>query len=328
MKTVYFTRHGGPEVLQIADAPIPQPAPGEVLIRMAAAGVGKPDYLMRTGAYPWTRDILPFYPGLYGTGTVAALGDGVTDFSVGQGVFVDHPVVCGCYSEYKTAPAELVAPLPEGIDLVSAAAVNNHVIAWSLLHTACAPGQGRTLYMKSAAGALGSAIVQLAPLCGLTVIASASTEEKCAHLRKLGAAHVFCYKTEDEEAAVLAATDGLGADYILDQVVGADFTRQFAYLNRGGTVVIYNTLGGFPPENLPQFLTDNFAKCWAVRAFSFHKHDGHPDEHAALRREVFSMLAEGKFTPAIAAAIPQSDIVRAHALMDAGTALGSIVLTL
>lgn len=328
MKTVLFTRHGGPEVLTLGTAPIPSPASGEVLIRMAASGIGKPDYLMRTGTYPWTRDILPFYPGLYGTGTIEAVGEGVTGFAPGQPVFVDHPVVCGCYSEYKTAPVSLVTPLPEGIDLVAAAAVNNHVIAWSLLHNACAPSEGKTLYIKSAAGALGSAIVQLAPLCGLTVIASASTEEKCAHLRRLGAQHVFCYRTQGEPEAVLAATDGRGADYILDQVAGPDFTRQFAFLSRCGTVVIYNTLGGFPPENLVQFLTDNFAKCWSARAFSFHLHDGLTDEIAENRRAVFSLLAEGKFSPAIGARFAQEDVVRAHELLDAGTALGSIVLTL
>ena len=326
MKAVVFEQYGGPEVLQVRELPIPEPKEGEVLLRMRAAGVAKPDYLMRTGAYPWTKGILPFYPGLYGAGEIAALGAGVTGLAVGQKVFIDHPVVCGCYSEYKTAPATAVTVLPEAIDLELAAVANNHVIAWSFLTTACAPSQGRTLYMKGAAGALGTAIVQLAPKKGLKVIASASTPEKCDYLRRLGADCVFCYRQQDEKQAVLDFTDGQGADYVLDQCAGDGFVGQFDLLNRGGTIVIYNTLNGYPQENLVQVLTDNFARCNSVRAFSFHLHDGRLDEITALRDTVFGMLARGEVKPCIGARFTQAEVQEAHALLDTGTCLGSILL--
>ena len=143
MKRVIMNEYGGPEVLHLTDAPIPQPGPGEVLLKMEAAGISKPDFLMRTGAYPWTRGILPFYPGLYGTGTVAAVGGDVTKVAVGDLVFVDHPVVCGCYSEYKTAPVGNVTKMIAGTDPVYGAVMTNYVIAWSLMTQVLGPGHGK-----------------------------------------------------------------------------------------------------------------------------------------------------------------------------------------
>lgn len=328
MRAVILEQYGGPEVLQLVERDTPQPRSGELLVRMHAASVAKPDYLMRTGAYPWTKGILPFTPGLCGSGVVEAVGADVTGFSVGQGVFIDHPICCGCYSQYKTVPVANAFPLPEGTDLRSAALMSNYVIGWSLLNTCCSGKPGQTLYMKGAAGALGSAIVQLAPLLGLTVIASASTEDKCAYLRQLGAAHVFCYAATDERQAIMEYTHRLGVDYLLDQCAGTQFAGELELLNRRGTIVIYNTLGGMPQENVIQLLTDHYDHCPAVRAFSFHLHDGRPEELNALKTEVFGLLAAGKVKPHIGAVYPQADIQAAHARLDAGDCLGSIVLTI
>lgn len=137
---------------------------------------------------------------------------------------------------------------------------------------------------------------------------------------------MFCYKAVDEVQAVLTATGGRGADYILDQIVGLNFAAQLPMLAKCGTVIVYNTLGGFPAENTIQTLTDNFAKCCAVRAFSFHLYDDDPEGLRALRAEVFDLLAEGKIMPYIGAQFQQEEVVEAHRLLDAGTVGGAIVL--
>lgn len=326
MKAVMMEQYGGPEVLGLTEREIPRPGAGEVLLRMQAAGVGKPDFLMRTGIYPWTKDILPFYPGLYGAGRVVELGDGVEGLQVDQPVFVDHPVVCGCYSEYKVAPVDRVVPLPEGIEPEGAAVITNYIIAWALLGNMCIPNQGKTLYIKGAAGALGTAIIQLAPKKGIRVIASASTPEKCAYLETLGTPHVFCYRERDELEAVMEFTGGSGVDYLMDQYAGDRFAAQVPMLAKCGIIIVYNTLGGYPEENVVRLLTDHFARCIGVRAFSFHLYDDDPEGTARLRREVLDMLARGEISPRVGAVFAQKDVAKAHRLLDSGTAGGAIVL--
>ena len=326
MKRVVMEAYGGPEVLTLEEAPIPQPGSGEVLLKMEAAGISKPDFLMRTGAYPWTKGILPFYPGLYGTGTVTAVGSGVTTVAVGDLVFVDHPVVCGCYSEYKIAPEGNVTKMIAGTDPVYGAVMTNYVIAWSLMTQVLGPGHGKTLYMKGAAGALGSAVVQMAPLAGYRVIASASTKEKCDYLRGLGVEHVFCYQNTPEKDAVLSATDGIGADIILDQVAGPNMASQLSYLAPLGTILVYNYLGGAENTGILEAMIAGMAKCQSVRVFSFHYNDDKPEALKLLRKQVFTMLHEGKIKPHIFRTFSQSEIQEAHKVLDSGKFTGSLVL--
>lgn len=326
MKRVYFEQYGGPEVIKLEDAPIPEVSEGQVLLKMEAAGISKPDFLMRTGAYPWTKGILPFYPGLYGTGTVAAVGAGVTSVSVGDLVFVDHPVVCGCYSQYKLAPEGNVTKMIAGTDPVYGAVMTNYVIAWSLMTQVLGPGQGKTLYMKGAAGALGSAVVQMAPLAGYRVIASASTPEKCEYLRTLGASHVFCYKEIAEQEAVLSATGGKGADIILDQVAGPNMAAQLGYLAPLGTILVYNYLGGAAHTGMLEAMIAGMAKCQSVRVFSFHYNDDKPEALKLLQEQVFTMLHEGKIKPHIFRTFSQEELPEAHRVLDSGAFTGSLVL--
>lgn len=326
MKQVVLKQYGGPEVLEVTNADIPTPQPGEVLLKMAAVGISKPDYLMRTGAYPWTKGILPFYPGLYGTGTVAKLGDGVAEYQVGDMVFVDHPVICGCYAEYKTAPITNITKLPAGTNLEYAAVMTNYVIAWCMLTRILGRGDGQVIYMKGAAGALGSAVVQLAPLAGYRIIASASTDEKCDYLHTIGVKEAFNYNQQDETEAVLACTDGLGADIVLDQTAGPNLPARLSMLKERGTLLVYNYLEGDKNTGILEALIAGMAKCQAVRVFSFHWGDDKPDEIKALRNEVFTMLAEGKIKPHIFAEFSIEEIQAAHGLLDSGKFTGSLIL--
>lgn len=326
MRAIELKTHGGPEVLTLVDRSIPHPAAGEVLIRMAYAGISRPDKLMRTGTYPWTKDILPFYPGLYGAGTVAELGSGVTDFFVGQRVYVEHPITCGCYAEYKCAPTRFVTSIPEQADMASASIAASSLIVWGML-TECFPcAQGKTLYIQGAAGSIGTAVTQIAPLLGIHVISSASTEAKCEYLRSVGGMDVFCYAKENVKEKVLELTHGRGADIIMDQSVGEGFEKQMEYLADMGTILIYNNTKGFPTKNVVEAMTDRFGNCPGIRAFSFHYFDDKPVHLARKKRQMFALLSEGKIRPHIGARFKLGEAVKAHELLDSGDFFGSIVL--
>lgn len=328
MKKVIFEQHGGPEVLKIIDAPIPEPAPGEILIQMKSAGISRPDKLMRSGTYPWTNHILPFYPGLYGAGVVAGLGEGVTEFTPGQWVYVEHPIVCGCYSEYKVAPTQYVTPIPDGTDPKLASIATSSLIVWGML-TECLPhAEGKTLYIQGAAGSMGTAVCQIAPLLGMKVIASASTEEKCSYLRSIGDAEVFCYTTTDIKETILSLTGGKGADIIMDQSIGDGLIPELDYLADMGTVLMYNNTKGSPSGDLIGEMVKRFGRCPAIRAFSFHYFDDKPELLKQKKQEMFSLLHDGKIRPHVGATFSLADVEKAHKLLDSGNFFGSIVLSL
>ncbi len=327
MKAVKLTTHGGPEVLELVEMPIPEPGPGEILIRMKSAGISRPDKLMRSGTYPWTRDILPFYPGLYGAGIVEKLGPDVTGYTPGQQVYVEHPIACGCYGEYKIAPLQFVTPIPEGTDLSLASIAASSLIVWGML-TECFPhAQGKILYIQGAAGSIGTAVCQIAPLLGMRVIASASTQEKCDYLRSIGGADVFCYTTEDVGERVRALTDGKGADIIMDQSIGDGLIPELDYLADMGTVLMYNNTKGSPSADLIGAMVERFGRCPAIRAFSFHFFDDKPELLAKKKQEMFSLLQQGHIRPHIGATFPLEQVREAHKLLDSGDFFGSIVLT-
>jgi NADPH2:quinone reductase len=307
---------------------MPQPQANEVLIKMLYSSVSKPDYLMRTGNYPWSKDILPINLGRTGAGTVAALGSGLTEYKIGQPVYIESPVTYGCNSEYKTATLQDIMPVPEGASLEHVAAIANSLHAWAMLTETCGDGTGKTLYISGAAGSFGTAVLQMAPLLGFTVIASASSEKKCAYLRDQGASHVFNYKKNDPVQQVRQVTQGKGADIILDQVAGRDFCRQFEMLADFGTIVVYNHLGGFPEENIIQAMTSRFANCHAIRIYSSHIYDDKPELLAQKKKEVFQLLSEKKISPHIGARFPLNKAADAHAMLDSGDFFGSIILDL
>lgn len=328
MKAVKFTQHGGPDVLDIIETPIPQPKAGEVLIRMKTAGISRPDQLMRSGSYPWTNDILPFYPGLYGAGVVEALGENVTEFTPGQWVYVEHPIVCGCYAEYKVAPIQNVTAIPQGTDPKLAAIATSSLIVWGML-TECFPhAQGKTLYIQGAAGSIGTAVCQIAPLLGMRVIASASTEEKCTYLKTIGDAEVFCYTTTDVKEKILALTGGKGADIIMDQSIGDGLIPELDYLADMGTVLMYNNTKGSPAGDLIGEMVKRFGRCPSIRAFSFHYFDDKPELLKQKKQEMFALLHDGKIRPHVGGSFSLQEVQAAHTLLDSGDFFGSIVLNL
>ncbi len=327
MKAVVFEEFGGPEVLKYVDLPMPSAGEGEVLVKMAAAGVCKADWRVRTGRCQWLTSPFPVTLGYEGAGTVAAVGPGVAGFSVGQPVHVLHMACYGTYTEYMAVNADDVVEMPEGLDFDAAAAAFNYFVAWGLLHQIVEATEGQILYIGGAAGGVGTAVIQLAQLAGVRVLASASTDEKCEYLRGLGVDGVFNYTEQNDVEAVQALTGGRGVDYVYDQVAGPRFCRQFDMLATYGQIILYNFLGGYPEDKeIIHILQSRCEGCYGIRYFSIHVHDTDPEGFKVVKRQVLGLMADGSIKPPIYKVLPLFEAGRAHQMIESGEVLGKLVL--
>ena len=327
MKAVVFDRFGGPEVLRYADLPVPSPGPGQVLVQMKAVGVCKADWRVRTGRCQWLAAPFPVTIGYEGAGVIVGLGEGVGDFELGQPVHVLHMACYGTYAEYMTVTADDVVAMPAGLDFESAAAAFNYFVAWGLLTEIVQARPGQSLYIGGAAGGVGTAVIQLAQLRGTHVVASASTDEKCAYLRGLGAVHVFNHHQRDDVQGVKELTEGRGVDYVYDQVAGLRFCRQFDMLATYGQIVLYNYLGGYPEDKeIVHILQSRCESCFGVRYYSIHVHDADPAGFRTLKRRVLGLMADGSVKPPIYATLPLSEARQAHEMLESGAILGKLML--
>jgi NADPH2:quinone reductase len=328
MKAILLSRTGGPEVLEYREVPTPRPGDGEVLVRADTIGVSIPEILVRKGAYVWMPP-LPAIPGIEMSGTIVELGASVADRAVGEPVFVsarDLPVRAGCYAEYIAVPAAAAHRLPAGCDLEAAACLSNYQVAWHLLHTASRDVEVHTVLVHNAAGGIGSAAVQLAKLAGLEVIGIAGSEEKTRAVLSLGAKAALNYRTEDVIAGVSEATDGWGADLILDSIGGNGFARNFAMLAPMGLVISYGRLDGPPNPDFVMAMREHHAKSPAVRFFTIHSFDDRADIRAGATQALLEHLAKSEIKPLIFARLPLKDARRAHEMLEAGEVIGKILL--
>ena len=327
MKAVVFRRFGGPEVLEYVDLPVPAPGEGQVLVKMVSAGVCKADWRVRTGRCQWLTAPFPVTLGYEMAGRVAALGPCVRGFAVGQAVHVLHMACYGTYSEYMAVTADDVVPIPEGTDFDAAASAYNYFVAWGLLSQIVEAKGGQSLYIGGAAGGVGTAVIQLALLKKMKVVASASTDQKCAYLRGLGVEAVFNYKAESDTAAVKRLTGGRGVDYVYDQVAGPRFCRQFDMLATYGQIILYNYLGGYPEDrDIIHILQSRCENCYGIRYFSIHVHDSNPSGFRKVKERVLALIAEGSVRPPIYNVLPLSEARRAHEMIESGEVLGKLVL--
>ncbi len=343
MKAILLTRTGGPSVLEYVDVPTPCPGEGEVLVRADTIGVSMPEILVRKGAYAWMPP-LPAIPGIEMSGTIVECGPGVQGRAVADKVFVsarDLPVRAGCYAEYIAVPARAAHLLPPGCDLEEAAALSNYQVAYHLLHTASPPpfppprageGQGgggveaKTVLVHTAAGGVGSAAVQLALLAGLRVIGIAGSEAKRRAVMAQGAQHAIDYRSEDVVARVREATQGRGADLILDAVGGKGFARNFAMLAPLGLVVSYGRLDGPPDPAFVAAMREHNSVSPAVRFFTIHSFDDRPDIRASATQALLGWLADGKIRPLIHARLSLAEAWRAHEMLESGEVIGKLLL--
>lgn len=251
MKAIRILEPGGPEKLTVADVAIPEPGSGEVLVRIAAAGVNFIDIYQRMGLYPIP---CPFTPGLEGAGTVEALGKGVTEVRPGDRVswYASAP---GSYADYVVVPASLLVPIPEGVDLkMAASAMLQGMTAHYLTHSAFPLDESHTCLVHAAAGGTGMLIVQMARKLGATVIGTTSTVEKAQRAIEAGCNEVILYTQTDFDKETRHLTDGRGVDVVFDSVGKSTWEKSLNSLRPRGTMVSFGNASGpvdpFPPLTL------------------------------------------------------------------------------
>jgi NADPH2:quinone reductase len=327
MKLIRFDAPGPPTVLQCLDVSIPEPAPGEVLIRAHAIGVGFPDVLIRAGKYPWMPP-LPATPGTELSGTIVKLGAGVTSRQLGKTVYAsarERPQRGGHYAEYIAAPADATFPLPEHVDLDAAAALANYQVAYHIFNDALRLQAGQSVLIHAAAGGMGNALIDLAKAAALVVIGVVGSAEKARFARDLGADHAIDRSTKNVGERVREITGGRGVDAIIDPVGGPSIPGNIALLAPCGTLLVYGALGG--PAQLDLQATLRASKnSPAVRQFSIHTWDDLTEARRTGMRAVIAMLAAGKLHPRIHARLPLAEAVRAHELLESGVVPGKLLL--
>ena len=327
MQLIQFTTPGPPGVLQCLEVPIPEPKPGEVLIRAHAIGVGIPDTLIRAGTYGHMPP-LPATPGTELSGVIEKVGPDVTDRRVGQRVYTtarERPQRGGHYAAYVATPTEATFLLPDGVDLDAAAALANYQVAYHIFNDALRLRAGETVLVHAAAGGMGNALIDLAKAAGLIVLGVAGAEHKARFARELGADHVIDRKNEEVAARVAEITGGRGVDAIIDPVAGPTIPGNLALLAPCGVLVIYGGLGGKAPLDLEQTLRAK-GRSPAIRHFTIHTWDHLVEERRAGMRAVVAMLAAGKLHPRIHAVLPLAEAARAHELLASGAVLGKLLL--
>ncbi|QLF69736.1 NAD(P)H-quinone oxidoreductase [Peteryoungia desertarenae] len=326
MRFVELKGHGGPEVMAVATGPVPEPAKGDILVRVEAAGVNRPDVAQRQGAYPPPPGASPVL-GLEIAGEVVALGEGVSGFEIG-----DH--VCalangGGYAEYCTVPASQALPYPKGYDAVKAAALpETFFTVWANLFQMAGLTERETVLIHGGSSGIGTTAIQLAKSFGATVYATAGSAEKCAACMDLGAQRAINYKTEDFVEIVKEETAGKGVDIILDMVGAAYFERNLKALAKDGCLSIIAFLGGSTADKVD--LRPIMVKRLTVTGSTMRPRSG--QEKQAIRDELLSevwpLLEAGDVAPVIHAVMPFEEVVEAHRLMESSAHIGKIVLKL
>ncbi len=324
MKAIEIAQPGGPEVLKPGERPIPAPGQGEVLIKVAAAGVNRPDVEQRKGTYPpppGASDI----PGLEIAGTVAALGAGAGGLQVGDEVCA--LVSGGGYAEYCTAPVPQCLPVPKGLGMVEAAALpETFFTVWQNVFDRARLKAGETILIHGGTSGIGTTAIQMAKATGARVLATAGSDEKCAACVKLGADRAINYNTQDFVEATLADTAKKGADVILDMVGGKYFERNVAALAIEGRLSLIALLGGREAKiDLGLVLRKRLTIVGSVLRARPVAEKGAVAN--SLRREIWPLIANGKIKPVIDSTFPLAEAAKAHARMETSAHVGKIVLT-
>jgi NADPH2:quinone reductase len=322
MKAIRFHENGGPEVLRFEDAPEPTPGPGEVLVRVRAAGVNFADTMTTEGRY-YLRPKFPQIPGLEVAGEVVQVGGGAGGFRVGDRVMAVLPQGGG-YAERCVAGADYVTPIPQGLDYVEAAALPvQAVTADQVLLVAGKVRPGEWVVVHSAAGGTGSFLVQLAKLAGARVIATAGSKQRLALAADLGADAVVDYSDPAWPEEVRSVTGGRGADVIVESVGGDVFEASLRCLAPFGRLVEIGQSGGPPPALNPlRLMRQNHAVVGYYLMTAMER----PELMAATRDRVAAALAAGRLRIVIGETAPLADAAAVHRKMLARETHGKVVL--
>ena len=327
MKAIEITVFGGPEVLRQAERPMPVPGVGELLVRVSASGVNRPDVLQRTGNYPvppGASDI----PGLEIAGVIEQ-GDAreLADAGFKLGDRVCALVGGGGYAEFCVAPIGQCLPVPKGLTDVEASSLpETFFTVWSNVFDRARLQRGETLLVQGGSSGIGVTAIQLAKAMGAQVIATAGSDEKCAACLALGADHAINYKTQDFQAEVKRLSAGQGVNVILDMVAGSYVAKEIESLSEDGRLVIIAVQGGIKSEiNAGLVLRRRLTITGSTlrpRPVAFKQAIAQ-----ACLKNVWPLLERGAIKPVIYRTYAASDAAQAHALMESSSHVGKIVLT-
>jgi NADPH2:quinone reductase len=323
MTAVEIREPGPPQALRAVQRPVPQPAPGEVLIQVAAAGVNRPDVLQRKGGYPPPPGITDI-PGLEVAGEVVRRGEGVYEPAIGSKVCA--LVAGGGYAQYVSAPAVQCLPVPPSLTLEQAAVLpETFFTVWYNVFERARLARGETLLVHGGASGIGTTAILLGKAFDARVIATAGTAQKCAACRELGAEIAINYREGDFVEATLRATDGKGADVILDMVGGDYVPRNVTAAALEGRIAIIATQGGSKAElDLRPLMLKRLTITASTLRAQLIASKGRIA--AALREQVWPLFESRGLKPVIHARFPLSDAAGAHRLMESDTHIGKIVL--
>jgi putative PIG3 family NAD(P)H quinone oxidoreductase len=323
MTLIEITQPGGPEVLQPKTVPMPEVAAGEVLIRVHAAGINRPDALQRAGKYPMKPGMNP-NPGLEVAGEVVAVGKGVSEFVLGD-------KVCaltngGGYAQYCVAPASQTLPIPDEMNWIHAAAIpETFFTVWANLFEMGGASKGQRALIHGGTSGIGTTALMLCREFGIEAFATAGSEEKCEAIRKLGA-RAINYRDQDFVQVIAEKTAGKGVNVILDIMGGSYFNNNVGALAMEGRLVMLGFLGGAHAKDVD--LLGIMAKRAIITGSLLRSRT--KEEKAAIAQGLYEyvwpVLSAGRCLPMIDKVYPFTDAAQAHARMEAGDHIGKIVL--
>ena len=325
MTVVEIAAPGGPEQLRTAVRPVPQPGNDEVLVRVEAAGINRPDVMQRQGRYPPPPGVSDL-PGMEIAGEIVALGPNVSGLSVGDKITSLLPG--GGYAGYAIAAAPLAMPIPKGLSMVEAAAIpETFLTVWTNLFERGRCKAGDVVLIHGGTSGIGTTAIQLANAWGARVFATAGSAEKARACEKLGASRGIDYKTEDFVAVIRAETQGYGVDITLDIVAGPYVPRNLDIAAVEGRVVTISTLGGTRAEiNMVPIMMKRLTLTGStLRARTVAQKACVAD---GVRKHVYPLIESGKVRPVIFKTFPLAEASEAHRLMESSQHIGKIVLTI
>ncbi|NVZ18346.1 zinc-binding dehydrogenase [Pseudomonas costantinii] len=323
MTLIEITTPGGPEVLKPRQVPLPSPARGEILIQVHAAGVNRPDALQRAGKYPM-KPGMSLIPGLEVAGEVIALGDGVTQYRVGDRVCA--LTNGGGYAQYCVVPASQALPLPDGMEWIQAAAIpETFFTVWANLFGMGGAHKGQRVLIHGGTSGIGTTALMLCREFGIEAFATAGSEDKCAAIRALGA-EAINYREQDFAEVIAEKTGGQGVNVILDIMGGSYLNNNLKALGMDGRLVMLGFLGGAKANEVD--LLTIMAKRAVITGSLLRARTR--DEKAAiadqLREHVWPVLSAGRCLPMIDQVFGYTEADQAHARMEGGDHIGKIVL--
>ncbi|NCD71404.1 NAD(P)H-quinone oxidoreductase [Mucilaginibacter agri] len=325
MKAVVITQPGDPKVLQIQERPQPKPAAGEVLIKVSAAGINRPDVFQRKGNYPPPANAPQDIPGLEVAGIIIELGPNVSRWKKGDRICA--LIVGGGYAEYCIAPEGQCLPVPENLGMVDAASLpETFFTVWSNVFGRGRLKTGQSLLVHGGSSGIGVTAIQIAKTLGCTVYVTAGSDDKCAFCEQLGADKAINYKTQNFKEEIKSLTDGKGVNVILDMIGGNYTPDNLQSLADEGRLVMINTMQG---KDVQVDLSLVMRKRLIITGSMLRSREIEFKAKIAksLEEHIWPMLASGQIKPIIYKVFPADEAAKAHALMEDSSHMGKIVLS-